>query len=184
MNGSRRPRDALRAHFVIARDWRGADVPADEHVTIALRREVAAWHIEVEAPFHGGPPPAPAGSTDRLWEHEVVEVFLVGHGERYTEIELGPHGNFLVLQLAGVRQVAASHLPLDYVARIEGGRWRGCAALSRSLAPESVLLANAYAIHGHGASRRYLAAHPVPGSLPDFHRIHLFPALGWDAETE
>jgi hypothetical protein len=36
---------------------------------------------------------------------------------------------------------------------------------------------NAYAIHGQGANRRYLAAYSVGGTAPDFHRLDRFVPL-------
>ena len=45
--------------------------------------------VEVEAPYYQDPPPPnPPGSCDGLWEFEVAELFLVGHAERYVELEL------------------------------------------------------------------------------------------------
>ena len=105
----------------------------------------------------------------------MVEVFIVGPDAVYTEVELSPHGLHLVLQLQGVRQPVASGLPLEFTAAIEGDRWMGEARLARDLLPPAPHRVNAYAIHGEGDARRYLAAHPVPGPAPDFHRIHLFP---------
>lgn len=139
------------------------------------------WIVQVEADYHGDPPPdGPPGPTSGLWEHEVVELFLVD-GERYTEIELGPHGHHLVLQLHGVRRVVCDRLPLDYQASIDGARWRGLARIDAALLPlraetDRPATFNAYAIHGRGADRRYLAACPVPGDAPDFHRLTAFPA--------
>jgi hypothetical protein len=36
---------------------------------------------------------------------------------------------------------------------------------------------NAFAMHGLGLRRRYLAMEPVPGEAPDFHRLEHF--LPW-----
>jgi len=41
--------------------------------------------------------------------------------------------------------------------------------------PSSPRTPNAFAIHGIGDERRFLAWVPVPGSAPDFHRLHHFP---------
>lgn len=170
----------LGARFEITRDWRGAPVPAAEHVAVDVVLDDDGVTVLVDAPWHGDAPPGTApGSTERLWAHEVVEVFLVGKGERYTEIELGPHGHYLALRLAGARRVIERHVPVRCATRIDGVRWRGRATLVRSLVPEPVVAANAYAIHGAGAARRYLAAHPLPGAVPDFHRLACFPPIVW-----
>ncbi|HVS02548.1 MAG TPA: hypothetical protein VMT16_07245, partial [Thermoanaerobaculia bacterium] len=167
-------------HLRIAATWDGRPVAASEVVTLTLKPLRRGLRLRVEAPFHGDPPPAgPPGATDRLWEREVVELFLVGAGEPvpYTEVELGPHGHHLVLRLAGVRQVVASRLPLRYRAAIAGGRWAGEALLPRDLLPPPPHRVNAFAIHGSGEARRFLAMAPVPGPRPDFHQLARFPVL-------
>jgi hypothetical protein len=172
--------EPLRARLDVTGDWLGVPAPASEHVRVTLTLDDTALAVEVDAAYHADAlPPAPAGSTDRLWEHEVVEVFLLGEGERYFELELGPHGHWLALRLDGVRRVVTLHVPVEYEARIEGTRWHGRAHVRREQLPERVLAANAYAMHGAGDARRHLAAHPVPGRAPDFHRIDCFRPLDW-----
>lgn len=164
----------------IARTWDGAPVGDDEAVTVMLAADDHALTLRIDAPFHGDPPPAAApGSTDGLWEHEVVELFVGGAAEpeRYTEIELGPHGHHLGLRLDGVRRVVARGLPIEHAPRIAGGRWTATASIARSLLPEGPWVGNAYAIHGVGAARRYLAWRPVPGAKPDFHQPARFGPL-------
>jgi hypothetical protein len=46
--------------------------------------------------------------------------------------------------------------------------------LDRALLPPPPHRINAYAIHGQGTARRYLALHPVLGDEPDFHRLECF----------
>lgn len=136
--------------------------------------------VRIEAPFHGDPAPAgPPGPRWKLWEHEVVELFLLGDDDRYLEVELGPHGHHLVLQLHGVRQITSRELPLRYNATIHGGSWTGEAQLQRSWLPKGPLRANAYAIHGLPSQRVYTAWAPVPGPAPDFHRLQHFRPLQW-----
>lgn len=163
---------ALALH--VARTWSGEPIEADEQVTLHLYDD-GDLMIAVEAPAHGDPAPeGPPGPRPALWEHEVVELFVLGPGERYTEIELGPHGHHLVLRLHGVRNAVESGLPLDFRAEVEGARWRGLARVPRDLLPPPPHRINAYAIHGQGAARRYLAMSPVPGDKPDFHRLGHF----------
>ncbi|KAI2795361.1 hypothetical protein BLOT_016842, partial [Blomia tropicalis] len=33
---------------------------------------------------------------DKLYDYEVVEVFLLGSNEHYLEVELGPRGQYLL----------------------------------------------------------------------------------------
>ncbi len=162
----------------IARTWDGRPVEPAEQAVLELEVDATSVRLTVDAPYHGDPrPPASPGRLDRLWEHEVVELFLLGADDRYLEVELGPHGHYLVLVLAGRRQVERQALLIEYAAEITGRRWRGWARLPRAYLPPRVERGNAYAIHGVGAARRYLACFPVPGERPDFHRLEAFGPL-------
>lgn len=169
-----------RAELIVGHTWDGDVASAAEHVRLVLHRDATRLEVQVEATFHGDPAPAaPPGSTDRLWEYEVVELFLLGEDERYLELEFGPHGHYLVLRLRGPRGREESGLAMQYAVAREGERWTARAALATGLLPAGLHAANAYAIHGVGAKRRYLAAAPVPGAGPDFHRLECFPPLVW-----
>lgn len=162
-------------HLEIRHTWDGAEIDPEERVHLSLRDEPEGLVLTVVAPAHGDPPPAAeAGPTWGLWEHEVVELFIVGADGRYTEIELGPHGHHLVLRLSGVRQIVERELPLTFSARVHNGRWRGVAKIPRSLLPEGPHRVNAFALHGTGETRRYLCWTPLPGPKPDFHQPDRF----------
>lgn len=162
--------------LVVGRTWDGALLPEEERAQIKLSYEGDDLRIDVDAPYAGDPAPTePPGPMDGLWAHEVVEVFVVGLEERYLEIELGPHGHHLVIQLDGIRQRTAALLPIRYEARIEGDRWRGTAHVPRSYLPVPQVRCNVFRISGPQGSRRYHALAPVPGDKPDFHRIQRFP---------
>ncbi|MBW2425049.1 MAG: hypothetical protein JRG86_12415 [Deltaproteobacteria bacterium] len=166
-----------RVRFEVAGSWNGGPLAPNEFARIELRAD-RFLELGIDASYHGDPPPsAPPGTTPGLWEFEVVELFLLGEDERYLEIELGPHGHHLVLRLEGRRRVVESGLPIDFRARRSESHWHGHARVSRDWLPAGLHAANAYAIHGQGANRRYLAAHPVPGPEPDFHRLEHFAPL-------
>jgi hypothetical protein len=159
----------------IERTWDGAAADPGEHVGLDVLRSSDELRVAIDAPYHGDPPPpAPEGHCDGLWEYEAVELFLLGAHERYLEIELGPHGHFLVLSLAGRRQRERVHAPRIYRCRRAGSRWRGEARIALADLPADLHAWNAYALHGSGAGRRYLAYCPVPGDRPDFHRLECF----------
>lgn len=161
----------------IEQTWDGRAVGPDEAVRLWIARAGGDWCIRFDAPFHGDPAPeAPAGAFDGLWDYEVVELFVVGHDGAYTEVEWGPHGHHLVLRLDAPRVVRDRALPVTYMCSVGSGRWRGDLLVPGAWMPERPVAFNAFAIHGVGASRRYLAASAVPGERPDFHQPARFPA--------
>ena len=163
----------------VASIWDGQPAHPGEVVTLTLAVEEVGLRIEIDAPFHGDPPPPTApGPTWGLWAFEVVELFVLGDDGHYTELELGPHGHHLLLQLQGPRHILRHSLPVKHSAKIEGDRWLGQAMLPWDVLPVGALRANAYAIHGLAAERRHLAWAPVPGQGPDFHRLDQFRPMG------
>jgi len=168
--------------LVVGSTWDGRLVGPEEAVTVRLVAGAEGLRVEVDAPLHGDPPPeAPPGSLEGLWDHEVVEVFLAGPPDGgaipYTEVEIGPWGHFLVLRLHGARHPVARGLPLELHVEHGEGRWRAVARLDGAHFPPGPHRANAYAIHGTGRARRYLAWHPLPGPVPDFHQPARFPRI-------
>ena len=175
-NSEKNTRQTYRLN--ITRNWDGTPASPNDISEIVFSLKAEKIVINVEAPFYDDPPPSgPAGEKDGLWNFEVVELFLLGRGGRYLEIEIGPHGHSLILALHSVRRVSGRRSPLHCTTRINGNRWQGVMTLS----PEAELLpfthVNAYTIHGQGPHRRYLAASPVPGERPDFHQPARFIAL-------
>ena len=176
---------AGESRLVIAHTWDGQPIGPGERVSLHLRADAerAALRLEIDAPFHGDPPPPGApGSLDGLWNHEVVELFIAaaaapGKDVAYTEIEVSPHGHYLVLRMAGVRHVVEKGLALDLETSVHGRRWRAAASIPLTYLPPPPWTANAYAIHGTGDERRHLAMLPVPGDVPDFHRPDVFRRL-------
>ncbi|MEM7354605.1 MAG: hypothetical protein AAF657_27605 [Acidobacteriota bacterium] len=180
----------------VAQTWDGTAISVSEQVLWRLSRAADGLRIEVDAPFHHDPPPpGQPGPCEGLWDYEVAELFIVGRSPagwsaesavgvtgpatepEYTELELSPHGHYLLLRLRGVRQAFERRLEMPYRARIVGHRWHGEALLPSRWLPPAPHRVNAFAIHGSGRHRRYLAMTPVPGSAPDFHRLADFKPL-------
>jgi hypothetical protein len=162
--------------FEITAAWNGDPLMKNEWARIELSLGDVV-ELRVEAAFHGDPePPDGPGRQYALWDFEVVELFLLGDDDRYLEIELGPHGHWLGLSLAGPRVVANDWVSIDFDVEVDhtNEAWSGRARLDPVWLPKGVDRANVYAIHGVGPSRRYLAMTPVPGAYPDFHRLDQF----------
>lgn len=163
--------------FPIERYWSGEPLPREHASWIDVVRAGDELLVTHEGPYFGDPPPSAAvGPTPRLWEHEVLELFLAGDGDRYLELELGPHGHHLVIVLYGVRTPVQQLLPIDYQARIMGTRHSGSARVPAAYLPAPITRANAYAIHGPPHARCYHAHAPVPGDAPNFHQLDRFVA--------
>jgi hypothetical protein len=168
--------------LAIASTWDGHLLSADQVASIGVRRDEGELVLEIEAPFADDPaPPTTPGSTPGLWDFEVVELFLLGQDERYLEIEMGPHGHFLVLELQGRRHVVREEIPIVFTAHIARNRWTGTARIPVGLLPPTPLRANAYRIQGTGPARRYFAHAAVPGPAPDFHRLESF--VPWTVDS-
>jgi hypothetical protein len=164
--------------LTIGREWGGAVLPRAARTELRLSWEDAALRVEVDAPFADDPPPpGPPGPTDGLWEHEVVELFVVRPDGSYVELELSPHGHHLLLELSGVRVVARRRLPVAWTPTIDRGRGRfgGTARIDRGLFPERPARVAAFRIAGVGDARRYELFAPLPGDRPDFHQPDRFP---------
>jgi len=163
----------------IASTWDGRPLPPEAVVRVDLTLDADALRVTVAAPFYGDPAPAGrVGPTWQLWEHEVVEVFVAGPAERYTELELGPWGHYLALRLDGRRHIVERDIQLELTTVREGGRWRAEALLDAVHLPAGPHRVNAYAIHGLGETRSYAAAFPSEGPEPDFHRLETFRPWG------
>ena len=169
--------------LVIGRTWDGEPLPEASRTTMRIAYAGDELVIEVDAPFAGDPPPpGPPGPTDRLWEHEVVELFVVGPDDRYTEIELNPHGHHLVLQLEGIRNIVRAKIPiaLDPITHTPPNtpdlspRWHTTARIPRAILPAAPTRCNAFRVSGIAPARRFEAMVALPGERPDFHQLDRF----------
>lgn len=150
-------------------------------------------------------------SSPNLWEHEVVEYFIsspiVSNDVKitpYTEIILGPHGHWLIMNHTGQENwsecndsihLEAKYLPTTHI-DYSNKKW-----FSRMTIPIEILpspfqihnedkttmswLFNVYAIHNiykatnekNQDNRRHMACHSLPGHVPRFHQLESFQPL-------
>ncbi len=146
---------------------------------VKLSQLVQGLHIFVEAPIlhEQMVPDAPIGSrVDGLWEFDVVELFFVGPGHEYVELELGAGGHFLFLSFNSVRHCANNHVDFKPVVRYKktsNKTWTSEITLPWKFLPENMRAMNAFMI----AAGKFLAYSPVVGAVPDFHQPDQFPNL-------
>ncbi len=162
----------------IKQTWDGKQVPVADQLNLFFSLDTKQFTFRVEAPFYGDVAPSGVlGFTDKLWEYEVVELFLLGVSGQYLEIELGPHGHYLLYLLTDVRQVLKTIEPLSVSCTIKDASWQGEITIATGDIPENIVAINGYGIHGQGSSRRYVAMSPVSGESPDFHQLDVFLPL-------
>jgi len=158
--------------------WNGERGEDGEGARIKVSKDGSLMRIEVEATLYNDPKPiGKPGPFDGLWDYEVVELFIAGMGEEYLEIELGPHGHYLILGLNGERNIVERCIMVDYKTVHAHGRWRGVGFIHLTLLPKGPHRVNGYAIHGVGENRRYLAWKPLSGEEPDFHQLDSFERI-------
>ena len=187
--------------FKVASLWDGTKLPESEQVSVAVNVDVlpskeACLVIDVEAPFFNDAKPASDAplNLDGLWNYEVVEVFIKGRHDKYIEIEMGPHGHYLILACDGYRQCFSRRIsPISYVAKISSDRWTAKMVCPIDLLPPPIEIPgaeysfNAYSIHNKPGvtdpqdhNDRVHAAVFVPlkaegeYEIPDFHKLELF----------
>ncbi|XP_072440176.1 UPF0462 protein C4orf33 homolog isoform X3 [Chiloscyllium punctatum] len=90
--------------FTITKTWDSSPV-SHRGISLSLKPDDEGLLLEVEGPFFNDPsaPPGKRGKPyNQLWDFEVVEAFFLNSSkELYLEVELCPHGQHLVLLLAG-----------------------------------------------------------------------------------
>jgi len=165
--------------LVIDKIWHGAALSLAECAQIRVEKLKEGLLLVVNAPYHHDPLPDVApGYCDKLWEYEVVELFIAAadNPASYVEVELGPGGHFWAASFQGIRRQVAN-IPIEYEVWREEEKWQGRAIVAWEHLPEGRFIANAFSMHGCGEERSYLAAYPLQGKRPDFHQPGTFAPI-------
>lgn len=168
----------MKTEFFVNRLWNG-ELCSDERLWARafLSQEKDGLRFSVTSPMlhEQSVPDAPMGSrVDGLWKHDVVELFLVGPGHRYLEIELGAGGHFLALGFESIRRRSQAYETFEPVVRFEkttDKHWTSSVLIPWKMIPDNVRALNVFAI----LSGQFLALSPVPGEKPDYHQPDFFP---------
>ena len=166
------------SEFHIAHTWDG--LPVKNAPTVRLSWSAEHLHVAIASPkFGANDVDGPPQRHWRLWEHEVVELFIAGPGAapKYIELELAPTGHWLALRLHGTRNIIDDDVPVSASAVDHGTHWEGQLTIGRDQLPAGPLRVLATAAHGPPECRRHLAHVPLPGPEPDFHQLDRFTAL-------
>uniref|UniRef100_A0A915K3M9 Uncharacterized protein n=1 Tax=Romanomermis culicivorax TaxID=13658 RepID=A0A915K3M9_ROMCU len=180
-------------NFVIDKTWDGEPVdhqPFRVHLEWVFQRQRGKPHkravkVTMEGPLFDDPPPADelGGFCPELYNYECFEIFFANNRDQYLEVEIGPHGHFLVLLLNGRRQPFNDGSELDLQIEnvfVGADVWRSTFEIPLAYFPPNLSKFNAYALHGLGPERKYDALFPVTDGTydePDFHRLEFFQPL-------
>ncbi|MBI2475028.1 hypothetical protein HYV69_01240 [Candidatus Uhrbacteria bacterium] len=147
-----------------------ADIEISEHQN--------GFNVKVESPvLHDQKIPIEAATGSRvegLWNYDVVELFLVGPGHRYLEIELGAGGHFLILGFDRIRHCSNEYKnfqPILSHKKTLGKTWVSELMIPWKIVPENLRALNVFMI----ASGQFLSYSPLPGDKPDFHQPDFYP---------
>uniref|UniRef100_A0A0N5BWG8 DUF2185 domain-containing protein n=1 Tax=Strongyloides papillosus TaxID=174720 RepID=A0A0N5BWG8_STREA len=138
-------------------------------------------YITFEAPFYDDPFPENfAGYTPGLWNYEVVEFFFSNNQGQYIEIELGPHGHWLIYAFDDYRKIRNNCEEVELNVEnsiLPDDTWKCVVGVPLGLLPINVSKFNAYHIHGKEPQRTYEALFPSTDKdqkEPDFHKLEYF----------
>ncbi len=160
--------------------WNGSNCPDDRlwtNVFVSQIREGLLVRVEAPMLHDQKVPDAPMGSrVEGLWEYDVVELFLVGPGHTYLEIELGAGGHFLVLGFDSIRHRSNAFeqfAPMIRFERTGEKLWKSSLTIPWKMVPENLRALNAFAIMGG----EFLAFSPLPGKEPNYHQPDVYPSV-------
>jgi hypothetical protein len=173
------PHHPQELHLRIDRLWDGSTCPDDRlwaNLFVSQTKEGICVRAQGPMLHEQKIPDAPMGSrVEGLWDYDVIELFLVGPGHQYLEIELGAGGHFLVLRFDSIRRRSDSFESFVPILRFEktGTKlWHSSLTIPWYIIPENLRAMNAFAI----MAGQFLAYSSVPGEEPDYHQPDRYPS--------
>ena len=161
---------------------------------VSLEHTTNGVAFDVRAPWWQNlAPEGPPRSVWGLWNFEVVEIFIVGDGGRYLELEINPYGHYLMLMLSAPRKIEQKQMSPKqmHCVRASGGSdlnarqasWSATGLISADDLPvpyrdqEMVPYwrVNSFWCFSNHAQRYHCCAYPLPGEQPNFHQPQYFP---------
>ncbi len=173
------PRHPQEVSLSVTHQWNG-DAATDERVRadvwLSQAREGLLVRVESPVLHEQRVPDAPMGArVEGLWEFDVVEVFLVGPGHEYLEIELGAGGHWLVLGFDRIRHRSNAYetfSPIVRYRKTETKTWVSEIVIPWNMVPENLRALNAFVI----AAGQFMAHSVLPGVEADFHQPDYYPS--------
>lgn len=182
-----REESALFANAVpVASDWFGAPLPFSLSFAFALSPAALYFGASIRSATSSRPGTGSGQFADRLWEHDVFELFLASdNGTGYQEFNLAPNGAWWTEAFESYRKPGHRSTPFDppnsIGARAENGETRVWmsyprAGLAVPFSGGARSHANLCAILGKD-NRTYVSYHHPTAQKPDFHLDACFGAL-------
>jgi alpha-galactosidase len=170
-------------------DWRGENTDPERATEVRLLWTPATLYLKFVARYRVLTvfPDADAnGRRDKLWDRDVVEVFLQPDSSilrQYKEFEVSPNGFWIDLDIAnGLLADLKSGMQRRVTVDEHSKTWTAELAipmksLSQHFDAHAVWRANFYRIEGASEPRFYAAWRPTKTPRPNFHVPELFGHL-------
>lgn len=170
-------------------DWQGKHGDPQRETEVRLLWTRDALYLRFLAHYRSitvFPDAEANGRRDKLWERDVVEVFLQPAGadaRRYKEFEVSPNGFWIDLDIApGEKHDLKSGLRRRVSVDEKSKTWRAELALPmKSLTarfdPAAAWCVNFFRVEGAGEPRFYSAWRPTETPVPNFHVPEAFGQL-------
>jgi len=170
-------------------DWQGKNADQQRETEVRLLWTAETLFIRFRARYRTisiFPDAEPNGRRDRLWDRDVVEVFLqpdLSNPRRYKEFEVSPNGYWIDLDIApGKKHDLKSALKRRVALYEDAKTWVAELAIPLKCLTEKFDSAkrwrvNFFRVEGASEPRFYSAWRPTETAVPNFHVPEAFGEL-------